>query len=130
MGASTTCTLANAALAVNLDDKLAKDLKATIAKNLPPVLHVSIGLGDRTAKAALNGKAVVEGVQASVNEIAKTSGDATKSAGIATQIGNCLGETFKGAVSSADGLKANVDVSVNVQASAAATAGAPPSGKK
>jgi hypothetical protein len=129
MGTSMSCTTATASLVVSLDDKLAKDLTATIAKNLPAVLRVSVGLGDRASRAALNGKAVVEGVQASASEIAQTGGDASKATAVSTQIGNCLGDTFKNAVTSADALKANVDVSVNVQASAAA-GGPPVAGKK
>jgi hypothetical protein len=130
MGTSMSCTPATVSLVAISDDKLAKDLKATLVKNLPAVLRVSMGLGDRAAKTALNGKAVIEGVQASTAEIAKTSGDATKAAVVSSQIGTCLGDTFKNAVGSADTLKANVDVSVNVQASAAATAGPPPGTKK
>ena len=105
------------------DAKVADQLKATLEKNLPLVLKVAIGMGDRATKVAANVSAVVDGIQGSVQEIAQTSGDAAKATMIAGQITACLGETFKGALGAAASLKADVNLSVDVKASASASAG-------
>ena len=119
------CTPAQVGLAISgaADAKLASQLQATIEKNFPLVLKVAIGIGERGIKVAGNVQAVVEGVSASVETIAQTSGDPAKAGLIAGQITACLGDTFKGALSAAGSLKANVNVSVDVKASASASAG-------
>jgi hypothetical protein len=81
-------------------------------------------MGERATKLAANVQAVVDGIQGSVQEIAATSGDATKAGIIGGQITACLGETFKGAIGAAGSLKANVNVSVDVKASASASGSA------
>ena len=106
------------------DAKLADTFKATIEKNLPIILKLAMGMGDRAAKLAVNGKAVVEGVQASVTEIAKTSGNPAQAGVIGGKITACLGDTFKGAIAASGMLKADVDVSINVKASATASGSA------
>lgn len=120
------CTPAQAGLTISgaADAKVADQLKTTLEKNLPLVLKVAIGMGDRAAKVAGNVSAVVEGIQGSVQEIAQTSGDAAKASMIAGQITACLGETFKGALAAAGSLKADVNVSVDVKASASASGSA------
>jgi hypothetical protein len=131
VSAKAECTPAQVGLAITgaADAKAAADYKATIEKNFPLVLKVAIGMGERAGKAAANVQAVVEGIQGSVTEIAKTSGDATKATMIGGQITACLGETFKGALGAAGSLKANVNVSVDVKASASASGSAGGSAK-
>jgi hypothetical protein len=126
MQAKAECTPAQVGLVITgaADAKAAADFKATMEKNLPLVLKIAIGMGERAAKMAANVSAVVDGIQGSVKEIAATSGDATKSAMIGGQITACLGETFKGAIGAAGSLKANVNVSVDVKASASASGSA------
>lgn len=118
------CTPAQVGVAIAgaTDAKAAADLKATLEKNLPLVLKVAVGMGERATQVAANVSAVVDGIQGSVQEIAKTSGDAAKASMIAGQITACLGDTFKGAMSAAGSLKANVNVSVDVRASASGSA--------
>jgi hypothetical protein len=125
VSAKMECTPAQVGFTVAgaADAKVADQLKATLEKNLPLVLKVAIGMGDRATKVAANVSAVVDGIQGSVQEIAQTSGDAAKATMIAGQITACLGETFKGALGAAASLKADVNVSVDVKASASASAG-------
>ncbi len=103
------------------DAKAAEQLKGSLEKNMPGVLKVAIGMGERSAKMALNGKAVIEGAQGSVQEIAKTTGHPAEATLIAGRITACVGETFTGAIAAAGSVKANVDVSINVRASASAS---------
>jgi hypothetical protein len=125
VSAKMECTPAQVGLAITGagDAQLAAKLQATVEKNFPLVIKVAIGMGERAAKVAANAQAVVEGIQGSIETIAKSSGDATKATMIGGQITACLGETFKGALSAAGSLKANVKVSVDVKASASASAG-------
>jgi len=104
------------------DAKAFETLKATLEKNLPLVLKIAIGMGDRASKAAANGQAVVEGVSSNIQGLVGggAGGQAALTAG---QITACLGDTFKGAVSAAGSLKANVSVSASVSASASGSAG-------
>ncbi len=118
------CTPAQVGLVVTgaTDAAAAERLRVTIEKNLPLVLKVAIGMGKRGPEIAANGRAVVEGVSASVDEIARTSGDTAQAGLIAGQITACLGDTFRGALDAAGSLKANVSVSVDVRASASGSA--------
>jgi len=104
------------------DAKALEQLKATLEKNLPLVLKVSIGMGERASKAAANAQAVVEGVASNVQGLAATGGG--QAALTAGQITACLGDTFKGAVTAAGSIKANVSVSASVSASATASGSA------
>jgi len=124
VSAKMECTPAQVGVTItaNGDAKALAALKGTLEKNLPLVLKVAIGMGERAGKVAANGQAVVEGVSANITEIAGTGGG--QAALTAGQITACLGDTFKGAVSAAGSLKANVNVSVNVSASASASGSA------
>lgn len=124
VSAKMECTPAQVGVTItaNGDAKALAALKGTLEKNLPLVLKVAIGMGERAGKVAANGQAVVEGVSANITEIAGTGGG--QAALTAGQITACLGDTFKGAVSAAGSLKANVSVSVNVSASASASGSA------
>jgi hypothetical protein len=126
VSAKMTCTPAKVGLAITgaADAKAEAQYKAAIEKHLPLILKIAIGMGDRAAKLAGEVKVVVEGVQGSIEAIAKTSGDAKNATMVAGQITACLGESFKGALGAAGSLKANVDVSVNVKASASASGSA------
>ncbi len=125
VSARMECTPAQVGLAISgaADAQLAAKLQATVEKNFPLVIKVAIGMGERAAKVAANAQAVVEGIQGSIETIAKTSGDPAKAGMIGGQITACLGDTFKGALSAAGSMKANVKVSVDVKASASASAG-------
>lgn len=123
VSAKMECTPAQVGVTVTgaADAKAFETLKLTLEKNLPLVLKVAIGMGERAGKVAANGQAVVEGVSANIQEIAGTGGG--QAALTAGQITACLGDTFKGAIGAAGSLKANVSVSVNVSVSASGSAG-------
>ena len=129
VSAKMECTPAQVGITVTgaADVKAFETLKATLEKNLPLVLKVAIGMGERAAKVATNAQVVVEGITSNVSEIAGTGGG--QAALTAGQITACLGDTFKGAVSAAGSIKANVNVSVNVSASASGSAGGSAGGK-
>jgi hypothetical protein len=91
--------------------------KAAIEKNLPVVLKVAIGVGERGVKMAGNVSGVVEGVEGSVKGMA---GDPLAGGKLAA----CVAAPFKGAIDAAASLKANVNVSVEVKASASASGSA------
>jgi len=97
--------------------------KAAIEKNLPIVLKIAIGMGDRAAKMAGNVKVVVEGVQSSVEGAVKASPM------VGAKLTACVAAPFKGAFDAAASIKANVNVSVDVKASASASGSASGGGK-
>jgi hypothetical protein len=121
--AKADCKPAQVGLTVTgaADAQMAAKLKATLEKNLPLVLKIAIGIDDRAATMATNGKAVFEGTMSSMTEIAGSGGG--QAALTVGQLTACLGDTFKGAISAAGSLQANVSVSVNVSASASGSAG-------
>jgi hypothetical protein len=121
--ANADCKPAQVGLTITgaADAQAATKLKATLEKNLPLVLKVAIGMGDRAAKVAGQVQVVVDGAQATIKEVVAQGG--AKAAMSTGQLGVCLGETFKGAVSAAGSIKANVSVSANVSASASGSAG-------
>lgn len=92
-------------------------LVAALRKHLPGVLRVAIGMKDQALGVAAQGKAVVDGVQASVRSV-----KAAPEAG--ARLGACVAAPFKSAFDAAASIQANVDVSVQVQASATASASA------
>jgi hypothetical protein len=117
------CTPATVGVAVSgaADAKAFETLKVALEKNLPLVLKVAIGMGDRAGKIAANGKAVFEGTMSSMTEIAGSGGG--QAALTVGQLTACLGDTFKGAIGAAGSLQGNVSLSVNVSASASGSAG-------
>ncbi len=124
--AKMECTPAQVGVVVTgaTDAQAAAQLKGALEKNMPLVLKVAIGMGDRAAQLANNVQATVEGVQGSITAIAQTSGSGAQAAMIGGQITACVGDTFKGALDAAGSLKANVKVSVDVKASASASGSA------
>ena len=129
VSAKMECSPASVSLAASgvADAKAFENLKATLEKNLPLVLKVSIGMGDRAVKIAGNAKTVVEGAVSTMTSVGGKGGAA--GAVTAGQLTACLGETFKGAISAAGSIQANVSVSVNVSASASGSAGGGAGGK-
>jgi hypothetical protein len=123
VNAKMECTPASVGVAVSgaADAKAFETLKVALEKNLPLVLKVAIGMGDKAGKMAANGKAVFEGTMSSMTEIAGSGGG--QAALTVGQLTACLGDTFKGAIGAAGSLQANVSVSVNVSASASGSAG-------
>lgn len=123
VSAKMECTPAQVGITATgaADAKAFETLKATLEKNLPLVLKVAIGMGDRAGKLAANGKAVIEGTMSAFTEIAGSGGG--QAALTVGQLTACLGDTFKGAIGAAGSLQANVSVSVNVSASASGSAG-------
>jgi hypothetical protein len=124
VSAKAECSPAKVGIAISggTDTKALALLKATLEKNLPRVLKVSIGMKDNAARVQANGTAAIDGVQASVSEIAKQAG--ARAAVVGGQITACLGGTFKGAADAAGSIRANVAVSVKVQASVSASGSA------
>jgi hypothetical protein len=120
--AKAECTPAKVGVAISggADAKLVGTLKATMEKNLPAILRISIGMKDNLLRVKANGSAAVDGVRASISEVSKQAG--AKAALVGGQITACVGGTFKAAGSAAASLEANVQVSVKVQASATASA--------
>lgn len=124
VSAKMECTPATVGITATgaADAKAFETFKVALEKNLPLVLKVAIGMGDRAAKMAANGQAVIEGTMSSMSEIAGSGGG--QAALTTGQLTACLGETFSGAVKAAGSLKANVSVSVDVSASASASGSA------
>ena len=123
VSAKMECTPASVGIAASgaADVKAFETLKVALEKNLPLVLKVAIGMGDRAVKIAANGKAVLEGTMSSMTEIA--GGGGGQAALTLGQLTACLGDTFKGAIGAAGSLQGNVSLSVNVSASASGSAG-------
>jgi hypothetical protein len=123
VSAKMECTPATVGVAITgaTDTKSVDTLKATLEKNLPLVLKVALGMGDRAAKLAGNVKVIADGA---VSAIANVSTSGGAQGGItAGQLTACVGGAFKDAVGAAGSLQANVSVSVNVSASASGSAG-------
>ncbi len=130
VSAKAECSPASVGISIvgAADAKAAENFKATLEKNLPIVLKVAIGLAESVPKLAVSGKAAVEGVQASVTDIAKSAG--ASAAMVGTRLTGCFAGTFKGAIDGAASLQANVNVSLDVKASASGSAGGSAGTKK
>ena len=92
--------------------------KTALEKNLPLVLKVAIGMGDRAEKMAGSVQTAVDDVQASVK------GALSANPMMGAKLTGCIAAPFKGAADAAGSLKANVKVSVDVKASASASGSA------
>ena len=127
--AKAECTPASVGIRIEgaADAKAAEQYKAALEKNLPAVLKIAVGIGERGAHMAGNVTVVVEGLEGSVKGMVK--GDATTVATMGGKLAGCLSGTFKGALDAAASLKANVNVSVEVKASASASGSASGGGK-
>jgi hypothetical protein len=112
------------------DAKAFADYKKVIEKDLPAIVKVAVGLGERATKMAGSIKDVVAGVQTAVTASVQAGG--ANGAVLAGKIGTCFGDKFKGAADAAGSITGNVSLSVSVQASASgggASASASASGK-
>ena len=129
VSAKMECTPASVGITASgvADAAAFEKLKLTLEKNLPLVLKVAIGMGDRAVKIAANGKAVVEGALSVTTSVAGKGGASGALTG--GQLVACLGGTFKEAIGATGSLQANVSVSVNVSASASGSAGGGAGGK-
>jgi hypothetical protein len=122
ISAKAECTPPKVGIAITgaADAKAAEQFKVALENNLGLVLKVAVGMGERSIKMAGNVSAVIDGVQASIKDIAASAGG--KAALTTGQLTACFAETFKGAASAAGSLKANVSVSASVSASASGSA--------
>jgi hypothetical protein len=108
-------------LAGAADAKLAESFRATMEKDMGPVLKIALGMGKHAEHLAGEVSTVVQGAQAAV----QSAGDPMTTARLAA----CVSAPFKGALDAAASLKSSVSVSVNVQASVTASGSAGASGK-
>src|SRR5205085_11475099 len=106
VNAKASCTPAKVKLVItgSADADAQAKFTAAIEKNLPLVLKIAIGMGDRAAKMAGNVKVVIEGVQGSVETTVKASPM------IGAKLTACVAAPFKGAFDAAASIKANVNV--------------------
>ncbi|MDB4946839.1 MAG: Flagellar hook-length control protein FliK [Labilithrix sp.] len=109
------------------DAKAFETLKATLEKNLPLVLKVSIGMAERAPKVAGEAQVVAEGGLSTITSVSGKGGVSAATTG--AQLAACLTDTFKGAINAAASIKANVSVSASVSASASGSAGGGAGGK-
>lgn len=122
VSAKMTCSPARVGITATgtADAKAFENLKATLEKNLPLVLKVAVGMGDRAGTVAANAQSVVEGTMSTMSSLAGSGGG--QAALTTGQLTACLGDTFKGAIAAAGSIKANVSVSASVSASASGSA--------
>ncbi len=118
--AKMTCKPAKVTVRIDgaADAKFATEYKATLEKNLPGVLKVAIGTGDRASKMAASVAVAIDGAKAGAEGAVKAS------PAMAAKLTACVAAPFKGAVDAAASIKANVKVSVDVKASASASSSA------
>jgi hypothetical protein len=99
------------------DAQAALTYKAALEKNLPLLLKVAMGIGDR-------GVHMAEGVGKATADIAGNLSAMAKGGPVAAaKLTGCVLSPLKGAADGAASLKANISVSVDVKASASASAG-------
>jgi hypothetical protein len=99
-----------------VDAALQTKLRAALEKNLPIIVKVAQGTGERAKLLAGNVKVVVDGAQASV------SGSAGEPV-VRAQLLACVAAPFKGALEAAAHIPTNVSASVSVSVSVSASAG-------
>jgi hypothetical protein len=123
VGAKLECSPARVDVIVSgaADAGAATQLTAALRRHLPGVLKVAIGMKDQALGVAAQGRAVVDGVQASVRA-AKAAPEA------GARLTACVAAPFQSAIAAAASIQASVDVSVEVHASASASAGGSASG--
>lgn len=110
--AKVECTPAHIGVSIKGGDAaLAAKLKTALEKDLPMIVKVALGMGDRVKKLAENVKTVVEGVQG----VVKTAANGAPATGAALTA--CVAAPFTGALDAASSMQASVSVSVNVSAS-------------
>ncbi len=97
------------------DAKAVAAFEAALRNDLPGLFKVSLGTAKRAGELAESMKAVIQGVQASV----QAAGDPM----VVGKLTACVGAPFTGALDSVGKVQANVSVSVSVSASAGASTG-------
>jgi hypothetical protein len=114
--AKAECSPANVGVKIEgaADAAAAATFKSAVEKDLPGVLKVAMGVGERGAKMAESVGKTVADLSGSVSGMAKGGPMA------AAKLTGCVAAPFKGAADGAASLKANVSVSVDVKASASA----------
>jgi hypothetical protein len=123
--AKVECTPARVMVRVvgGADAALATNLQKTLEKNLPLVLKVAVGMGERAVKLVGNVQSVVEGVQGSVTAMTSNPPqDPVKAAALAS-LGACVAGPFKGVADAAGSIKGSVSASVEVKGSISGSAG-------
>ncbi|MCL2724948.1 MAG: hypothetical protein FWD69_10985 [Polyangiaceae bacterium] len=115
--ANLECTQARVGITATgvADARAFEALKMTLEKNLPTVLKVSMGLGERVPRMAKNVQTMVQGTLSGFGDIAKSAGG--NAVMTSAQLTACFADTYKSSVAAAAGLEANVSVSVSVSAS-------------
>jgi hypothetical protein len=96
----------------DVDAKVSGPIVASLEKDLPKIFMIAKGMAKNAGELAGSMKAVIEGVQASV-----------QAAGDPMAVGKltaCVGAPFTGALDAVGKVQANVSVSVSVSASASA----------
>jgi hypothetical protein len=123
LNAKVECTPARVAVLIQgtADAKLAEQFMATIEKNLPVVIKVSIGIGKRAGAMASGVVEIVNGAKATVETMASAGGSG-QAALNGAKLAGCVVAPFKGAIDAAASIKANVSVSASVSASASGSA--------
>jgi len=118
VSADVKCTPAQVRVTIKgaADAKAAQKLVAALRANLPAILKVAIGMEGKLVRLAGNVRAVVKGVQGSLD--AMFEGSAQAGARLAT----CVAAPFKAALDASAKIKVNVQVSAEVHASAKGSA--------
>ncbi len=107
--AKVECTPAHVGVTVRARDKaLAKKLKTALENDLPMVLKVSLGMGERAKKLAGDVKTVIEGAE----DVAKTAASGAMGAALAA----CVARPFSEGISAVGSVDSSVSASVGVSA--------------
>ncbi len=121
--AKVECTPAHIGVSIKGGDAaLAAKLKTALEKDLPMIVKVALGMGDRVKKLANDVKTVVEGAQS----VVKTAASGAPATGAALTA--CVAAPFTGALDAASSMQANVTVSVSVSASVSGGGGSASAG--
>ena len=99
-----------------VDAALQTKFRGALEKNLPMIIKVAQGTGERAKLLAGNVKVVIEGAQATVS-------GSTSEPLLGAQLVACVAAPFKGAIEAAAHIPMNVTASVSVSVSVSASAG-------
>lgn len=119
LSGNLSCTPAKVVIRVDgaADADAAANYKMAIEKNLPAILKVAVGMKDRVGSVVTSVSGVVDGAQTAVKG-AVSGGPLTAAALTA-----CVAAPFKGAIDAVGSIEANVNVSVEINASASGGTG-------
>ncbi|MBW2277340.1 MAG: hypothetical protein JRF63_07600 [Deltaproteobacteria bacterium] len=118
VSAKVKCTPAQVRVKIKgaADAKAAKKLVVALRANLPAILKVAIGMRGKLVRLSGNIKAVIRGVQGSLDAMAQGSAQA------GARLAACVAAPFKAAIDASAKIKVNVEVSAEVHASAKGSA--------